>query len=69
MEQAPIPGAQSHVPSPYNYPIPHCYAQCVTGRYGCLDGTIPTDPPPFSGSPTLVPGMPGGAYLGQVIGL
>ena len=33
MEQAPIPGAQSHVPSPYNYSIPPCacYAQCVTG--------------------------------------
>ena len=36
-----------------------CNAQCVTGRYGCLDGTIPTsahplgkiltaNPPPFS---------------------
>ena len=47
-----IPGAQSHVLSPYTcipfkYPISPCCAQCVKGRYGCLNRTIPTKYPPL----------------------
>ena len=31
----------------YKYSISPCCRQCVTGRYGCLDATIPTKYPPL----------------------
>ena len=32
---------------PFKYPISPCCAQCVKGRYGCLNRTIPTKYPPL----------------------